>query len=314
VNDPGEADTGFVHEALLYRDDAEYLSGVVGKIRAALAADQPVLVELPGGRAGLVRGALGSDAERVRFGDMTSHGRNPGSIIPGVMHDFVVGHSGRRVAIVAASTWATRTAPEYGACVEHEALVNVAFADQKVSILCPYNLTDLSEQAVTDAQRTHPILRQHGARRLSTRYTEPHAVVGSIDALQPPTPAHAERLDYTVVARVRYAAREVGRRAGLSEARLIDTVIAVSEIGGNTVAHTAEGGSMLWWQDGDFLVFEMRDGGHIQDLLAGRCRPPLQAESGRGLVIVNLLCDLVQVKTGPSGTAIRLWMARSPQG
>jgi hypothetical protein len=24
--------------------------------------------------------------------------------------------------------------------------------------------------------------------------------------------------------------------------------------------------------------------------------------------MVNLLCDLVQVKTGPSGTAIRLWM------
>jgi hypothetical protein len=25
--------------------------------------------------------------------------------------------------------------------------------------------------------------------------------------------------------------------------------------------------------------------------------------------MVNLLCDLVQIKTGPSGTAIRMWMA-----
>ena len=31
-------------------------------------------------------------------------------------------------------------------------------------------------------------------------------------------------------------------------------------------------------------------------------------ESGRGLLMVNHLCDLVQVRTGPSGTAIRLWM------
>ena len=74
------------------------------------------------------------------------------------------------------------------------------------------------------------------------------------------------------------------------------------------------GGSGLSWQDGNSLVYEMRDGGHIQNLLAGRVPPPMEAESGRGLLMVNLLCDLVQVKTGPSGTAIRLWMTLPPQG
>ena len=54
-----ETDAGLVHEAMLYRGDAEFLSGVVGQIRAALAADQPVLVELPGARGDLVRDALG---------------------------------------------------------------------------------------------------------------------------------------------------------------------------------------------------------------------------------------------------------------
>ena len=244
---------------------------------------------------------------------MTDHGRNPGRIIPGVMHDFIVGHLGRRVTIVAESTWAARSAPEYAACVEHEALANLAFAGQEVSILCPYNLTDLPEHAVADAERTHPTLRQHGARRLSTAYTEPHAVVDSIAALQPPTPAHARRLDYDMVSQARRAATEWGRRAGLTEDRLTDLIIAVSEVGGNSVAHTGHGGSMLCWQDGDSLVYEMRDGGHIQDLLAGRVPPPMEAESGRGLLMVNLLCDLVQVKTGPSGTAIRLWMTLPPQ-
>jgi len=52
---------------------------------------------------------------------------------------------------------------------------------------------------------------------------------------------------------------------------------------------------------------------HIQDLLAGRVPPPIEAESGRGLLMVNFLCDLVQVKTGPSGTAIRLWMTLPAQ-
>lgn len=34
-------------------------------------------------------------------------------------------------------------------------------------------------------------------------------------------------------------------------------------------------------------------------------------EVGRGLLMVNYLCDLVQLKTGPTGTAIRLWMSLS---
>ena len=176
VSDADGVHAGLVHEAMLYRGDAEFVSGV-GQVRAALAADQPVLVELPGARGDLIRDALGTDAERVRFGDMADHGRNPGRIIPGVMHDFVVGHLERRVVIIAESTWATRSAPEYAACVEHEALTNLAFAGQQVSILCPYNLTDLTEHAVADAERTHPTLWQHGARRVSTAYTEPHAVV-----------------------------------------------------------------------------------------------------------------------------------------
>ena len=153
-----------------------------------------------------------------------------------------------RAAIAAAAlaigaTWASRSAPEYAACVEHEALTNLAFAGQEVSILCAYNLTDLPEHAVADAERTHPTLRQHGARRLSTAYSEPHAVVDSIAALQPPAPARARRLDYAVVSQARHAATEWGRRAGLTEDRLTDLIIAVSEVGGNSVAHTGHGGS-----------------------------------------------------------------------
>ena len=116
-----------------------------------------------------------------------------------------------------------------------------------------------------------------------------------------------------MVSQARHAATEWGRRAGLTEDRLTDLIIAVSEVGGNSVAHTGHGGSLLWWQNGESLVYEMRDGGHIQDLLAGRAPPPPEAESGRGLLMVNLLCDLVQVKTGPSGTAIRLWMTLPAQ-
>jgi len=313
VSEVERADAGLVHEAMPYRGDSDFLSEALRYLRAALAAGHPVLVALPGIRTDLVRDALDTDAGRVRFADMAADGRNPGRIIPGVLHDFVAGHSGRRVAILAESTWAARSGPEYAACVTHEALTNLAFVGHEVSILCPYNLTDLPRRALADARRTHAALRQDGARRLSAGYTDPRAVVDSIAALQPAAPARARRLDYHVVGQARNAATEWGMRAGLTEDQLTDVIIAVSEVAGNSVAHTGNGGSLLCWQEDGSLVYEMRDGGHIQDLLAGRVPPPIEAESGRGLLMVNFLCDLVQVKTGPSGTAIRLWMTLPAQ-
>jgi anti-sigma regulatory factor (Ser/Thr protein kinase) len=291
-----------------YRSDDDFLAGIVGWIRAALGAEKPVLVELPGPRGDLVRDALGADAERVRFGDMTDDGRNPGRIIPAVLHKFAASHPGRRVAIVAESMWATRSAAEYTACVAHEALVNLALADRPVSVLCPFNVSELPERALIDAERTHRALREGGVRRPSAGYTNPRRVVESLSALEPATPLDAVRLDYTVVGQARHAASEWAMRAGLPEDRLTDVIIAVSEIGGNAMAHAGGSGTLLCWQDGDSLIYEMRDAGHIQDLLAGRLPPTSAQESGRGLLMVNLLCDLVQVKTGPSGTTIRLWM------
>jgi anti-sigma regulatory factor (Ser/Thr protein kinase) len=302
-------DTGLVHEAMPYRDDRDFLEGTVGYVRAALASGRPVLVELPAGRNELVRGALGEDAPRVRFGDMAEHGRNPARIIPAVLHEFAAAHPGRRAVVVAEPLWASRSAVEYEVCIEHEALVNLAFADQELSILCPYNLTDLPAQALADLGRTHPALRESGTSRLSMGYTDPHTVLDTIAALQPETPADAERLDYSFVAQARHAVKEWGTHAGLPAARLTDLLIAVSEVSGNSVAHAGAAESILFWQEAGSLVFEIRDGGHIRDLLAGRLPPPDEQESGRGLLMVNLLCDLVQIKTGPSGTAIRMWMA-----
>jgi anti-sigma regulatory factor (Ser/Thr protein kinase) len=301
-------DAGLVHEALPYRDDREFLAATVPYVRAALARGAPVLVQLPGARGQLVSDALGADAERVQFGDMAEAGNNPSRIIPRVLSPFTEARPGRRATIVAESMWAGRSAAEYAACVEHEALINLAFADQDVSILCPYNLADLPEHALDDAERTHPALHEGNASRISTGYMDPRAVVETISRLQPAAPPDAARLDFTRAAQARNAAAEWGRRAGLSSDRLTDVAIAINEVCGNSVAHAGAGGTLRCWQDRGSLIYEVRDGGHIEDLLAGRLPPPAEQESGRGLLMVNLLCDLVQIKTGPSGTAIRLWM------
>jgi hypothetical protein len=56
-------------------------------------------------------------------------------------------------------------------------------------------------------------------------------------------------------------------------------------------------------------VCEVTDPGHITGpLLLGREHPTLDRPGGRGLWLVNQLCDLVQIRTSPAGTTVRLHM------
>ena len=103
-------------------------------------------------------------------------------------------------------------------------------------------------------------------------------------------------------------ATEWGAASGLPTDRLTDLLIAISEVAGNSVEHAGDGGTMRYWRHSGSLIYEIRDRGHIRDRLAGRLPPPWDQESGRGLLMVNLLCDLVQLRSGPSGTTVRLWM------
>jgi anti-sigma regulatory factor (Ser/Thr protein kinase) len=296
-----------VHEAMPYRDENEYLAGIVSVVRSAWSADQNVLIEVPAARGELVRDALGPDAARVQFGDMTQDGRNPGRIIP-VLFQFVAAHPGRHLTMIGESMWPSRSAHAYAAVVQHEALVNLAFAEQRATMVCPYNLSELPAHVLADAERTHPTLLVDGERITSTGYTDPAAVVKDLYEQQPPPPADAEAVDFTVVAKARQVVFDWATRAGLPAERVTDLLIAVSEIGGNSIIHGTAGATLLTWTEDGWLVCEIRDKGHIQDPLAGRVPPPMMTESGRGLLMVNYLCDLVQLKTGPTGTAIRLWM------
>ena len=67
------------------------------------------------------------------------------------------------------------------------------------------------------------------------------------------------------------------------------------------------------WHDGDELLCEIHDKGTLADPLAGRRRPAPDAAGGHGLWLVNQLCDLVELRSGPAGTTVRMHMALRPR-
>jgi anti-sigma regulatory factor (Ser/Thr protein kinase) len=111
------------------------------------------------------------------------------------------------------------------------------------------------------------------------------------------------------LAGVRDFAASRAQRAGLPPRRVGDLVIAVDELAANTLTHTSGPGTVTLWSAESEITCQVNDSGHITDLLAGRLkRDPVAAGGGRGLWVVQQVCDLVQIRTSPAGTAIRLHM------
>src|ERR1700761_363495 len=99
-----------------------------------------------------------------------------------------------------------------------------------------------------------------------------------------PPPTDAMPFVYTTnLSEVRALAEKEARAAGLPEERVVDFVIAVSEITANTVRHARSPGSMEIWVEDDEIVCEIRDNGVILNpQLAGSQPPPTGANGGPG--------------------------------
>lgn len=308
--------TGLVHEALFYLDVPDYATRIAAFLREGLELAEPALVAVPGLHVDVLRSIMGGDAERVQFVNMAEAGRNPGRIIPAVLYAFTHEHPAGRVRIVGEPIWPGRSAAEYRAAVQHEALINVALAGQQATILCPYDRQGLDATALADARRTHPVLIDGGLRELSTDYADPRAVAdASLRSLPDPPEWWGEMLVFRSardLEAVRHFVEILAGKAGLPVERISDLCFAVNEVATNTLVHTNQAGILSLWQDPDTdsLICEITDSGQLPDRLVGRIPPGRSEPHGRGLILVNALCDLVEIPTGRigSGTIVRLHM------
>jgi anti-sigma regulatory factor (Ser/Thr protein kinase) len=126
-----------------------------------------------------------------------------------------------------------------------------------------------------------------------------------------PSPDQGDPVSYTYttdLGAIRAVVQRYANQAGLTEARAIDLVLAVSEVAANTVKHAKSPGSLKIWYDASEIVCQLHDEGVITDPLAGHRQPSLDAQGGHGLWIVNQVCDQVELQSDETGTTIRLHM------
>lgn len=93
-------------------------------------------------------------------------------------------------------------------------------------------------------------------------------------------------------------------RAGLSQERTGDFVLAVNEIATNAVRHGSPKASLQLRLDGSAVVAEIGDSGHWPP-----GPTPTGEPGGMGLALARQVCDTVDIRTGNDGTTVILRMS-----
>lgn len=307
---------GFRHDALLYAGAEDFLRRTSSFIREGLGTGEPILVAVSAEKIGMLRTELGDDARRVRFADMAQIGGNPARIIP-VWRDFVAEQqaSGRRARGIGEPIWAARSADELAECERHEALLNLAFSDAPPWWLsCPYDTESLAPAVMEEAHRNHPFVVDDGKRRESPAYRGLEDVASPFDRPLPEPGVVTRELSFGTgsdgLGHVRAQVAEEAAAFGLDEVRSEDLILVANEVATNSLRHGGGRGLLRIWQDDASMICEIRDAGRIDDPLVGRGQPGPDQVSGFGLWLANQLCDLVQIRTFPTGSVVRLHVRR----
>jgi anti-sigma regulatory factor (Ser/Thr protein kinase) len=300
---------GFEHEALFYRGDDEFLAGLVPFVRNGLERDEAVVVAEPRPRLELLRDALGADAAAVTFLDMAEIGANPGRIISvwAVALDEQV-RAGRRLRGVGEPAFHGRRPAELVECQLHEQLLNRAFGDGPAwRLLCPYDEQLLPRSVCHGTREAHPIRSTPADRRTSAAFLADGYLEAFAAPLQQPREAVLRGI-YGAgdVPATRRTVAQYARRCGLPEEQVEVLELAASELATNSIRHGGGTGTLAMWLEPGAAVVEFSDAGHVTDPLVGRLTPSPEQAGGRGLYLVHQLCDLVQVRSSPRGTTIRI--------
>lgn len=307
---PVLAHATFRHEASLCFGAGRFLASVVPFVADGLAAGQPVLATLAQPRRDLLRSELGRAADRVRFVDMETDGRNPARMAAR-WADFAAAaeRAGRPARGVSEPLGPGRRPAEIVECQLHEAMLNVTTAPTTpLWLRCVYDVAVLHASLIGEAARSHPALVHDGDFHASIRYAGRHhaRVLAERDLAEPVQPVRQVPIGPWGLAAVRDEVRRRATAAGVGEDAAADLTLAVHELALSTLAADGARGQLRLWLEPDALVCEIHHPHEVADPSSGNGVATPPGRAGLGVWLADRLCDLVQVRSAPWGTRVRV--------
>ncbi|GAA3232756.1 sensor histidine kinase [Actinocorallia longicatena] len=303
----------FGHFALPYEDDAQFFGTALPFLAEGAARGDTMFAVTSPRKRELLAAELG---DAVQMLDQAVFYEHPMRIIAKVLGQWEEGAAeGRGLRILGEPHWAEWGRLEILEWQRLEALVNLVFAGTDASFMCPYDLENLPLEILEAARRTHPVSAHGRFRRENPGYLEPETFSAMCDRI-PLAPAPESSTAMPVFSPdmrdLRALVAVHARQYGLSGGSLHQLLVAVTEVATNALRHGTPPIVLRLWPDGDELVCEVADEGHWEpeESAGPGLVPPNPAKTGEnprlGLWAVRMLCDIVQVRTGPTGTRIRI--------
>ncbi|MGQ0718395.1 MAG: anti-sigma factor RsbA family regulatory protein [Pseudonocardiales bacterium] len=308
TNQTGESLT---HQALLYGSEEEFLSCTIPFIRDGLDRGDPIRVTTTDRNIGWLRAALGADARHVVFCDSSQWYRHPVRTLAATHRAVAAVPDGQRVRMIGEPLWTARSGQESMEWARHESLINAALAWANAALMCTYDTRVVGPDVVSEVARTHPELVAIGGSRPSPSYADPAVFNAEADKSPlPKPPPSALRLRFSGVGQLstlRDFVTSYATWAGAALQEVEQFVQAVDEVATNAIEHGGRSGVLRVWTGPHTMSCEVSDTGTgLHDPLVGRLPTGRSAARGRGLWLARQLCDLVELRTSPAGTTVRL--------
>jgi anti-sigma regulatory factor (Ser/Thr protein kinase) len=301
--------TKLTHRAMLYADQQAFRDAALPFLTQGLDTGEAVLMVAPGTAVEDLRRALGAHAEAVAYRDAAQWYSQPARTIAAYT-SFIEDHLGTRIRVLAEPGWAYGTPAEIAEWMRYESIVNQAFAEVDAIVLCLYDERTTAADVLDGALRTHPQLVDDDGPRPNDAYLDPCTIYAEVDRQPlPPVPPDAREMpvDSIDLSALRAFVSDHAEDHGISSARLHDLLVATTEVATNAIRHGLPPVICRTWADDGDLVVDVTDGGHWRpEDMPGFLPPDPLIRAGFGLWGVRMLCPLVQLRTGPNGTAIRL--------
>jgi anti-sigma regulatory factor (Ser/Thr protein kinase) len=299
--------TALRHNAIVYESDDEYLACAVPFLRDGLQAGEGAIVAHTKPGIAIMREALGPDAERVAFVDVSWAYTRPARTLA-AYHEVYAEQLRRSPRLRAVADVQFGPDPrEWDLWTGYEAIFNRSFAHLPAWVLCSYNANGTPDPIIEGVWRTHPEVVDRDSWTTSELYEDPEHVLRRIT---PPPEALPDLRSIPVAhdteqLRERLAHELVA--AGHGEAKTLEMLLAATEIATNAIQHGAGIKDIRIGRAHGRFVCEITDRGPgFDDLAAGYLAP--RDGVGSGLWVARQLTWRIEFFHSPRGFTARIWL------
>jgi anti-sigma regulatory factor (Ser/Thr protein kinase) len=294
------------HNAFVFASDDEYVARSLAFLRDGLAAGEGCVVANTRDGIALMRDALGADADRVTFLDVSATYSRPARALAAYYGAF---RERLRTAPSVRAVASVQVGPAPGEWEEwaaYEAITNLAYSHLPVWALCTYDARGLPDPVLESVWRTHPEVLSDGWRE-SERFEDPREMVRTLTPEPEPLPELRSFQAGDDLERFReQLARELVVE-GVPEAKALDMLVAGTEVAANALRHGAGIDQVrVGRAEGRFVCEVVDCGAGFDDPVAGYLAP--REGVGTGLWVARQLSWKVESFDSPDGFTVRVWL------